>query len=125
MSLKLTLTAMVVGSALACALLGLQAPSAGIFAGRPIEHGVFQQPEPAGVLPQQHKEATLDASDAPVVVPHCRTGPFDLLLLLSSGGTIGLVRQGPMLTNASLRYSIRTIRADGCNRAAAAHPGAD
>ncbi|MYD73195.1 MAG: hypothetical protein F4Y11_02740 [Chloroflexi bacterium] len=69
--------------------------------------------------------ATLDASDAPVVVTHCRTGPFDLLLRLPSGGTIGLVRQGPMLTNASLRYSIRTIRADGCNRAAAAHPGAD
>ena len=58
MSLKLTLTAMVVGTALACALLGLQAPSAGMFAGRPIEHGVVQQPEPAGVLPQQHKEAT-------------------------------------------------------------------
>ena len=49
MSLKLTLTAMVVGTALACALLGLQAPSAGMFAGRPIEHGVVQQPAP-GVL---------------------------------------------------------------------------
>ncbi|MDE2967336.1 MAG: hypothetical protein OXS30_07630 [Chloroflexota bacterium] len=53
--------------------------------------------------------ATLDASDAPVVVTHCRTGPFDLLLRLPSGGTVGLVRQGPMLTNASLRYRIRTI----------------
>ena len=69
--------------------------------------------------------AALDPSDAPVVVSHCRTGPYDLLLRLPNGGTIGLVRQGPMLTNASLRYSIRTIRADGCNRAAAAHPGAD
>ena len=50
-----------------------------------------------------------DASDAPVVVTHCRTGPYDLLLRLPSGGTVGLVRQGPMLTNASLRYRIRTI----------------
>lgn len=31
------------------------------------------------------------------------------LLRLPSRGTIGLVRQGPMLTNASLRYRIRTI----------------
>ncbi len=53
--------------------------------------------------------AALDASDAPVVVTHCRTGPYDLLLRLPSGGTIGLVRQGPMLTSASLRYRIRTI----------------
>ncbi|MCY3570830.1 MAG: hypothetical protein OXH19_05765 [Chloroflexi bacterium] len=53
--------------------------------------------------------ATLDASDAPVVVTHCRTGPYDLLVRLPSGGTMGLVRQGPTLTNASLRYRIRTI----------------
>ena len=53
--------------------------------------------------------AALDESDAPVVVTHCRTGPYDLLLRLPSGGTVGLVRQGPMLTNASLRYRIRTI----------------
>ena len=53
--------------------------------------------------------ATLDSSEAPVVVTHCRTGPYDLLLRLPSGGTVGLVRQGSMLTNASLRYRIRTI----------------
>ncbi len=53
--------------------------------------------------------AALDPSDAPVAVTHCRTGPYDLLLRLPSGGTVGLVRQGPMLTNASLRYRIRTI----------------
>ncbi|MYF22317.1 MAG: hypothetical protein F4209_06160, partial [Chloroflexi bacterium] len=53
--------------------------------------------------------AALDTNDAPVVVTHCRTGPYDLLLRLPSGGTVGLVRQGPMLTNASLRYRIRTI----------------
>ena len=53
--------------------------------------------------------AALDAGEAPVVVTHCRTGPYDLLLRLPSGGTLGLVRQGSMLTNASLRYRIRTI----------------
>lgn len=52
------LTAMVVGTALACALLGLQVPSAGMFAERPIGHGVVQQPEPAGVLPQPYRDAT-------------------------------------------------------------------
>ena len=61
--------------------------------------------------------ATLDTSDAPVVVTHCWTGPFDLLLRLPRGGTVGLVRQGPMLTNASLRYRIRTIeRMDAAER---------
>ncbi|MCY3922736.1 MAG: replication-relaxation family protein [Chloroflexi bacterium] len=55
------------------------------------------------------KIAALDAGEAPVVVTHCRTGPYDLLLRLPSGGTVGLVRQGPLLTNASLRYRIRTI----------------
>ncbi|MXX47192.1 MAG: hypothetical protein F4Z38_02625 [Chloroflexi bacterium] len=61
--------------------------------------------------------AALDMSDAPVVVTHCRTGPYDLLLRLPSGGTVGLVRQGPMLTNAGLRYRIRTIeRMDATER---------
>ncbi len=61
--------------------------------------------------------ALLDTSEAPVVVTHCRTGPYDLLLRLPSGGTIGLVRHGPMLTNASLRYRIRTIeRMDATGR---------
>ena len=53
--------------------------------------------------------AQLDTSDAPVVVEHCRSGPYDMRLRLPSGGSIGLVRQGPMLSNASLRYRIRTI----------------
>lgn len=44
-----------------------------------------------------------------VQVEHRRSGPYDMLLRVSSDGTIGVVRQGPMLTAASLRYRIRTI----------------
>ena len=53
--------------------------------------------------------AECDSSEAPVVVDHCRSGPYDMQLRLPSGGSIGLVRQGPMLSPASLRYRIRTI----------------
>ncbi len=52
--------------------------------------------------------AELRAGESPVAVEHCRSGPYDLLLRMS-GGSIGLVRQGPMLSHASLRYRIRTI----------------
>ena len=55
------------------------------------------------------KIAECDSSEAPVVVEHRRSGPYDMQLRLPSGGSIGLVRQGPMLSNASLRYRIRTI----------------
>ncbi len=53
--------------------------------------------------------ADLREGDAPAPVEHCRSGPYDMRLWLLSGGSIGLVRQGPMLSNASLRYRIRTI----------------
>ena len=52
--------------------------------------------------------AKLGAGDLPVRVEHRRSGPYDILLCMA-GGSIGLVRQGPMLTAASLRYRIRTI----------------
>ena len=52
--------------------------------------------------------AELRAAESPMPVEHCRSGPYDLLLRMS-GGSIGLVRQGPMLSHASLRYRIRTI----------------
>ncbi len=44
-----------------------------------------------------------------VRVEHGRSGPYDMLVRVSSGCTIGVVRQGPMLTAASLRYRLRTI----------------
>ena len=52
--------------------------------------------------------AELRAGESPMPVEHCRSGPYDLLLRMS-GGSIGLLRQGPMLSHASLRYRIRTI----------------
>ena len=53
--------------------------------------------------------AGLGVGDVPARVKHCRSGPYDMLIHLVGGGSIGLVRQGPMLTAASLRYRIRTI----------------
>ena len=53
--------------------------------------------------------AECDSSEAPIVFDHCRSGPYDMQLRMPSGGSIGLIRQGPMLTSASLRYRVRTI----------------
>ena len=69
--------------------------------------------------------ATLDASDAPVVVTHCRTGPYDPLLRLPSGSTIGLVCQGPIADQRQPALPHPHHRADGCSRAAAAHADPD
>ena len=53
--------------------------------------------------------AEADPGKAPVRVDHYRQGPYDALITLSGERSLGLVRQGPMLTPASLRYRIRTI----------------
>ena len=45
----------------------------------------------------------------PVRVDHYRQGPYDALLTLSGGRSIGLLRQGPMLSAANLRFRLRTI----------------
>ncbi len=42
-------------------------------------------------------------------VDHHRHGPYDMLLTLSGGRTIGIIRQGPMLPGANLRYRLRSI----------------
>ncbi len=58
--------------------------------------------------------AEVDPERQPVRVDHYRQGPYDALLTLSSGRTIGLLRQGPMLSAANLRFRLRTIeRLDG------------
>ena len=44
----------------------------------------------------------------PVRVDHYRQGPYDALLTLSGGRSIGLLRQGPMLSAANLRFRLRT-----------------
>lgn len=53
--------------------------------------------------------AEADPEADPVRVDHYRQGPYDALITLSGGRSLGVVRQGPMLTPASLRYRIRTI----------------
>ena len=44
-----------------------------------------------------------------VRVDHYRHGPYDLLVTLSSGLTVGVIRQGPMLPTSSLRYRLHSI----------------
>ena len=58
--------------------------------------------------------AEADPERQPVRVDHYRQGPFDALLTLSGGRTIAILRQGPLLTAANLRFRLRTFeRMDG------------
>ena len=60
--------------------------------------------------------AEVDPEQQPVRVDHYRQGPYDALLTLSSGRTVGLLCQGSMLSAANLRFRLRTIeRLDGRN----------
>ena len=53
--------------------------------------------------------ADADPEEDPVRVEHCRSGPYDAFVTLSGDRTLGVVRQGAMLSSASLRYRMRTI----------------
>ena len=53
--------------------------------------------------------AEADPERQPVRVDHYRQGPFDALLTLSGGRTIAVLRQGPMLSAANLRFRLRTF----------------
>ena len=53
--------------------------------------------------------ADADQHQKPVRVDHYRRGPYDMLFTLSGGRSIGLIRQGPMLSTANLRYRLRSI----------------
>ncbi len=53
--------------------------------------------------------ADADPHNDPVRVDHHRNGPYDMLLTLSGGRTIGLIRQGPALPTSRLRYRLRSI----------------
>ncbi len=53
--------------------------------------------------------ADADPHSDPVRVDHYRQGPYDMLLTLSGGRTIGLIRQGPALPTSRLRYRLRSI----------------
>ena len=45
----------------------------------------------------------------PVRVDHYRQGPYDMLLTLSGGRSVGILRQGPALPSSNLRYRLRSI----------------
>ncbi len=53
--------------------------------------------------------ADADPHDDPMRVDHYRNGPYDVLLTLSEGRSIGLIRQGPELPTSRLRYRLRSI----------------
>ena len=53
--------------------------------------------------------AEADPDGGPLRVDHYRSGPYDALVTLSDGRTLGLLRQGPLLTPANLRYRLRSI----------------
>ena len=53
--------------------------------------------------------AKADDEGKAVRVDHHRQGPYDLLITLSEGRSLGVVRQGPMLSSANLRYRLRTL----------------
>ena len=53
--------------------------------------------------------ADADPRRDPVRVDPYRHGPYDLLLTLSGGRTIGLIRQGPALPGSNLRYRLRSV----------------
>ena len=53
--------------------------------------------------------ADADPHGKPVRVDHYRQGPYDVLLTLSSGRSLGLIRQGPMLPTSNLRYRLRSM----------------
>ncbi len=52
--------------------------------------------------------ADADQSGQPVRVNHYRQGPYDALVTLSQGRTLGIIRQGPTLPSPNLRYRFRT-----------------
>ena len=53
--------------------------------------------------------AAADPHGQPVRVDHCRRGAYDALVTLSGCRSVGLLRQGPMLPTATLRYRLRSL----------------
>ena len=52
--------------------------------------------------------ADADPHAEPLRVDHYRQGPYDMLLTLSKGRSVGVIRQGAMLPSTNLRYRLRT-----------------
>ena len=53
--------------------------------------------------------ADADPHSKPMRVDYYRQGPYDVLLTLSGGRSLGLIRQGPMLPTSNLRYRLRSM----------------
>ena len=53
--------------------------------------------------------ADADSQGKPVRVDHYRQGRYDMLITLPGGRSVGLLRQGPTLPSANLRYRLRTL----------------
>ncbi len=53
--------------------------------------------------------AEVDPHKDPVRVDLYRQGPYDMLITLSGGRSIGIMRQGPILPSPNLRFRIRTM----------------
>ena len=53
--------------------------------------------------------AEADVHSNPVRVDHYRNGPYDMLITLSGGRSIGMIRQGSALPTSRLRYRLRSI----------------
>ena len=99
----------------------------GIDAGAMVEHGTetFLREYPVSrqwfrlladrldAVAMLYRAATLvadaDSQGKPVRVDHYRQGPYDMLITLSGGRSVGLLRQGPTLPSANLRYRLRTL----------------
>ncbi len=53
--------------------------------------------------------ADADPRKEPARVDHYRSGPYDLLVTLSGGRSIGVIRQGATLPTSNLRYRLRSV----------------
>ena len=53
--------------------------------------------------------ADADPHGKPMRVDYYRQGPYDVLLTLSGGRSLGLIRQGPTLPTSNLRYRLRSM----------------
>ena len=53
--------------------------------------------------------AEADPHEKPVRVDHYRCGPYDMLVTLSGGRSIGIIRQGAALPTSNLRYRLRSV----------------
>ena len=63
------------------------------------------------------RTADADPHSDPVRVDHYRKGPYDMLLTLSGGRSVGILRQGPAMPTSRLRYRLRrSERLDSSDR---------